>query len=325
MKIKVGIIGGTGFVAGELLRLLVNHPQVEIVFIYSQSKAGEAVAGVHGDLFVHDWTFTSTVQSDVDVLFLCLGHGNSTQFLKENSFHEKTVVIDLSNDFRLKKDALFQGKAFTYGLVSKNKQQIERATSIANPGCFATAIQHALLPLAAAGKLANDVHIHAITGSTGAGASSSDTTHFSYRNNNVSIYKAFAHQHLGEIKETLADLQTDFVPSLHFLPLRGNFTRGIFASVYMETELELKELKDLFEGFYKDSAFVKISSDPIHLKQVVNTNFNLLQVEKLDGKVLITSVIDNLLMGAAGQAIQNMNLIFKFPESEGLNLKANFF
>lgn len=325
MKIKAGIVGGTGYVAGELLRLLVNHPFVEVDFIFSKSQAGEKVSNVHGDLFASNWTFTGVIHPKVEVLFLCLGHGNSTKFLQEHAFEEHTVIIDLSNDFRLKRDAFFQGKSFAYGLVAMNKIQIQESSAIANPGCFATAIQHALLPLAAASELKKEVHVHAITGSTGAGTSLSETGHFSYRNNNVSLYKAFTHQHLAEIKETLSELQGDLVPKIHFLPMRGDFTRGIFASVYMETDLNGHELEVLFEAFYRDSAFVKVSSQPIHLKQVVNTNFNLLQVEKIEGKVLITSVIDNLLMGAAGQAVHNMNLIFNFPETEGLNLKANFF
>ncbi|MCT4559855.1 MAG: N-acetyl-gamma-glutamyl-phosphate reductase [Crocinitomicaceae bacterium] len=325
MKIKVGIVGGTGYVAGELLRVLTHHPFVEFDFIYSQSQAGKNVGSVHGDLFGLDLTFSSQINPEVDVLFLCLGHGHSTQFLTANSLSEKTVIIDLSNDFRLEKDSLFQGKKFTYGLVAKNKNEIANSKAIANPGCFATAIQHALLPLATVGELKKDVHVHAITGSTGAGASLSETAHFSYRNNNDSLYKAFNHQHMGEIQETLVSLQENFSQNLHFLPIRGAFTRGIFAFIYMETDLDESELIQLYKSYFAHSAFVKISSQPIHLKQVVNTNFNLLQIEKINGKVLITSVLDNLLMGAAGQAVQNMNLLFSFPETEGLNLKANFF
>ena len=324
--IKAGIIGGTGYVAGELIRLLVNHPNVEIDFIYSHSQPGQAVASVHEDLFAYDeLNFTDQINLDVEVLFLCLGHGNSKKFLENNSFSANTKVIDLSNDFRLKADAQFLDNQYVYGLPELNKSKIEKAGYIANPGCFATAIQLALLPLANAGLLQNEVHVNAITGSTGAGQSPSATTHFSWRNNNLSIYKAFSHQHLEEIGESLTSLQPDFVEALNFLPLRGDFTRGIFSSAYTNTDISEAELTALYQDFYKDVPFTRISENSINLKQVVNTNYCLLQVQKIDGKVLITSVIDNLLKGASGQAIQNMNLMFGLDETTGLNLKANYF
>lgn len=324
--IKTGIVGGTGYVAGELLRCLIHHPQVEIEFIYSHSKPGAKVADFHQDLFAHpELTFTDTVNPDADVVFLCLGHGNSKKFIENHSFSSKTRFIDLSNDFRLQADAEFLENEFVYGLVELNKEKIKTAQHIANPGCFATAIQLALLPLAKHNLLRQDVHVHAITGSTGAGMGLSDTSHFSWRNNNVSIYKAFSHQHLGEITESVTSLQSNFSQHINFLPVRGDFTRGIFASAYTSCDLSENELIALYVDFYKDAVFTKISKDTINLKQVVNTNYGLLQVQKLNGKVLVTSVIDNLLKGAAGQAIQNMNLMLGFEEDEGLNLKASMF
>ncbi|MNU69216.1 N-acetyl-gamma-glutamyl-phosphate reductase [compost metagenome] len=324
--IKAGIIGGTGYTAGELIRILRYHSQVEIAFVYSQSKAGESISSVHEDLFdCQPETFTDLIQADVNVVFLCLGHGNSTAFLKQHAFSEQTVIIDLSNDFRLKNDANFNGKSFTYGLPEVHKTAIRNAKHIANPGCFATSIQLALAPLAKAQLLHSDVHIHGITGSTGAGASLSDTAHFSWRNNNLSVYKAMTHQHLGEIAEQVNALQVSFNQTLNFVPLRGNFTRGILVTLYTETALSESELVELFTHYYQHEPFVKISTQPIHLKQVVNTNYALLQVQKMDGKVLVTSVIDNLLKGASGQAVQNMNLMFGFEETTGLQLKANFF
>lgn len=324
--ITVGISGSSGYVAGELLRCLVNHPEVKIDFLYSHSNDGKSVSEIHTDLLAHsNLKFTKDVNPNVDVLFLCLGHGNSKQFLIDHTFSSNTKIIDLSNDFRLKNDAHFNSNEFVYGLVEANKKAIQSAQFIANPGCFATAIQLALLPLANAGWLVNDIHVHAITGSTGAGQSLSATSHFSWRNNNISIYKPFSHQHLGEIGETLATLQSDFHHSINFLPMRGDFTRGIFASAYMETDKSESELKQLFQQYYADSAYTFVSETPIDLKQVVNTNNCFLHIQKLDGKVLITSVIDNLLKGAAGQAIQNMNLMFNLPETTGLAFKSSQF
>lgn len=324
--IRTGIVGSTGYVAGELIRCLVNHPEVEIDFLYSHSSAGQAAIATHDDLVPFpELKFTTTINPDVDVLFLCSGHGHSRKFLSSHSFSDRTRIIDLGNDFRLEKDADFKGMQFIYGLVEANKPRIRKAQYIANPGCFATAIQLAILPLAKAGILRNDVHIHALTGSTGAGKGLSETTHFSWRNNNVSIYKAFRHQHLGEINETIRQMQPEFHPSLHFLPLRGDFTRGIFASVYLESELPREDLETLFTEYYADEPFSWIYKDTVHLKQVVNTNNCFLQVQKIDQRVLVTSVIDNLLKGAAGQAIQNMNLMCELDETTGLHFKPSYF
>jgi N-acetyl-gamma-glutamyl-phosphate reductase len=324
--IKVGIVGGAGYTAGELIRLIINHPSVALDFVYSTSNAGNYIFDVHQDLLgALDLKFTSELNKNVDVLFLCLGHGNSKKFLEGNPFSNNTRIIDLSNDFRLKADAVFQGKEFVYGLPELDKKEIEKAPNIANPGCFATAIQLALLPLANANLITSDVHINATTGSTGAGVSPSETTHFSWRDNNFSVYKAFTHQHLGEISESLTSLQKQFDKELFFIPNRGNFSRGIFASVYLDFEGSLDSAYELFEDFYKDAAYTHVSKKPIHLKQVVNTNNCFLHLQLHKGKLLITSVIDNLLKGASGQAIQNMNLMLGLAETEGLKLKANSF
>lgn len=324
--ITVGIIGGSGYVAGELIRLLVNHPEAKIDFIYSHSEPGESVASVHDDMLTQpDLHFTDTINPEVDVLFLCLGHGHSKKFLAEHSFSEATQIIDLGNDFRLAANATMDGKSFVYGLVEANKKQIINAQYVANPGCFATAIQLAVLPLAQAGLLTDELHIHAITGSTGAGKVPSDTTNFSWRNNNVSIYKAFQHQHLGEITETVQRLQDGFTKDINFIPVRGDFSRGIFASMYTKSNLSATELLSLYQDFYKEAPFVVVTDKTVHLKQVVNTNNCFLQVEKLGDKVLITSVIDNLLKGASGQAVQNMNLLFGLDESTGLHLKPSYY
>ncbi|MDG1396173.1 MAG: N-acetyl-gamma-glutamyl-phosphate reductase [Flavobacteriales bacterium] len=320
--IEVGIIGSAGYVAGELIRCLVHHPKANINFMYSTSQSGKKVLEVHSDLFDYpELVFTDKINPNADVVFLCLGHGNSKTFLDEHSFSSTTRIIDLSNDFRLKADA----KEFVYGLVELNKSKIKTAQKIANPGCFATAIQLALLPLAKAGLLQNDVHINAITGSTGAGKSLSATSHCSWRNNNVSIYKAFSHQHLGEIQESIVSLQSDFNSDINFLPVRGDFTRGILAAQYTKCDLSEEELIELYSHFYQDSKFTFISKSTVNLKQVVNTNNCLIQVQKIDGKVMSTSVIDNLLKGAAGQAIQNMNLLFGIEETTGIKFKANYF
>ncbi|WP_299528726.1 N-acetyl-gamma-glutamyl-phosphate reductase [uncultured Lutibacter sp.] len=324
--IKVGIIGGAGYTAGELIRLLIHHSHVEIDFVYSTSNAGNYIYNVHQDLLgALDLKFTDTVNGNVDVLFLCLGHGNSKKFLKQYQFSGGTKIIDLSNDFRLNIDAIFQGNEYVYGLPELQQQKIEKANYIANPGCFATAIQLALLPLAKANLLNNSVHINATTGSTGAGVSPSETTHFSWRDNNFSVYKAFTHQHLDEISESLGLLQPDFSEELFFIPNRGNFSRGIFASIYLNFDESIEKAYELFEDFYADAVFTKVSKNPIHLKQVVNTNNCFIHLEKYKNTLLITSAIDNLLKGASGQAIQNMNLMFKLNQTEGLQLKANLF
>ncbi|AKA34661.1 N-acetyl-gamma-glutamyl-phosphate reductase [Flagellimonas lutaonensis] len=323
--IKVGIIGGSGYTGGELIRLLLNHPKVEIDFVYSTTKAGKPISSAHGDLLGQtDLQFSGEVNPGVDVVFLCLGHGNSAQFLKDNDFSEITKIIDLSNDFRLQKDAGFGGRKFVYGLPELNKEKITNANAIANPGCFATAIELALLPLAKAGLLQNEVHINAITGSTGAGIKPSETGHFSWRNNNVSWYKPFTHQHLGEIGESLASFKNE-VGQLYFLPNRGNFARGIFATAYTKFGGSQAEAFELYNDFYADALFTHISEMPIHLKQVVNTNNCHIHIHKHDNVLLITSATDNLLKGASGQAVQNMNLMFGFEEREGLKLKGSIY
>ena len=324
--IQVGIIGGAGYTAGELIRLLLHHPKAAINFVYSTSNAGNKISKIHQDLVGSiDLNFTDIINPKVDVLFLCLGHGNSKVFLENNSFSKATKIIDLGNDFRLNVDSVFQGKQFVYGLPELQKEAIINANYIANPGCFATAIQLALLPLANANLLSEDVHVNAVTGATGAGTSLSETTHFTWRDNNFSHYKPFTHQHLGEINQSVKTLQQDYDAEIVFLPNRGNFSRGIFATAYTNFEGSLEEAKALFTAFYKNAKFTFISDEEIHLKQVVNTNKCLIHLHKYNGKLLITSVIDNLLKGASGQAIQNMNLMFGFEETEGLNLKATIF
>ncbi|MFT5824488.1 MAG: N-acetyl-gamma-glutamyl-phosphate reductase [Crocinitomix sp.] len=324
--ITVGIIGSGGYVGGELIRCLVNHPEVKIDFCFSKSQAGKKIGETHEDLSIYeDLSFSEEINPDVDLIFLCLGHGNSRVFLVETKFSSKTKIIDLSNDFRLNAEAVFKNESFAYGLNALNKSLIKKANYVANPGCFATAIQLGLLPLAANGLLTEEIHINAITGSTGAGQGLSPTSHFSWRNNNVSIYKAFKHQHLDEIKESLTQLQPSFDKTLNFLPVRGNFSRGIFATIYTKSNLTEVELIKLFRTFYKDAPFTFISEKSVHLKQVINTNNCFIQVQKIDDKVLITSVLDNLLLGAAGQAIQNMNLMFGLNETTGLTFKANYF
>ncbi|WP_067038163.1 N-acetyl-gamma-glutamyl-phosphate reductase [Allomuricauda sp. CP2A] len=324
-NIKVGIIGGSGYTGGELIRILLNHPETEIDFVYSTTRTGKPITSAHQDLLgLTELAFSGEINPSVDVVFLCLGHGNSTSFLKENTFSKNTKVIDLSNDFRLKADAHFDGKHFVYGLPELYKEQIQSADAIANPGCFATTIQLALLPLAKAGLLKSDVHINAVTGSTGAGVGLSSTSHFSWRNNNISWYKPFTHQHLGEIGESL-DSYGNPVGKLLFLPTRGNFTRGILATAYTSFEGSLEEAKKMYKDFYKDAAFTHVSDEEIHLKQVVNTNQCHIHLHKHEDLILVTSATDNLLKGASGQAVQNMNLMFGFPETEGLLLKAGVF
>ncbi len=324
--IKVGIIGGSGYTAGELLRLLVHHPKVELDFVYSTTNAGVAIHKQHPDMIGEiDLEFTDTVNLNVDVLFLCLGHGRSQAFLKTHNFSETTKVIDLGNDFRLKKDEKYLNRDFIYGLPELQKEKIKSAENIANPGCFATAIQLALLPLASEGKIKDAVHINATTGSTGAGVIPGNTTHFSWRDNNFSSYKVFTHQHLGEIEQSLGQLQNDFDVPLFFIPNRGNFSKGIYATIYTKYDGSEEEAKNLYKSFYKDAEFTTISDQEISLKQVVNTNKCILHISKKNGMLLITSVIDNLIKGASGQAIHNMNLMFGFKENTGLKLKASAF
>ncbi len=316
--IKVGIVGGAGYTAGELLRILLHHPEVEITYVQSTSNAGNPISSVHTDLLGDtDLYFTSDLETDkVDVIFLCMGHGKSKEFLSENTIPDHIKIIDLSHDFRLKAD----GNDFVYGLPELNIDSIKSANKIANPGCFATAIQVALLPLAAAGKL-KEVHINAITGSTGAGQKPTSTSHFSWRNNNISVYKAFSHQHLGEIKQSLKQLQNNFDKPVNFIPVRGNFARGIMATSYVDCNLSQEEAIKLYKDFYLNHPFVIISNSNPSLKQVVNTNKAILFIEKHDNKLLIISMIDNLIKGASGQAVHNMNLMFGLHEKTGLRLK----
>ena len=319
-KIKVGVIGGAGYTAGELLRILINHPAVTIVFVNSSSNAGNPVTDVHSGLIGEtDLVFTSELPfSSVDALFLCSAHGDSKKFMDENNVPSSLKIIDLSTDYREKRS----DHDFVYGLPELNRDQIRKATHIANPGCFATAIQLALLPLASAGLLTHEVHVNAITGSTGAGVKPSATSHFSWRNNNISIYKAFGHQHLQEIGQSLRQLQPGFDKAVNFIPVRGNFARGIYATTYTQCSLSLDEAKKLYTDFYKDAAFTFVVDKNPDMKQVVNTNKGLVYLEKHDDKLLIVSMIDNLLKGASGQAVQNMNLLFGLDEKTGLGLKA---
>ena len=324
--IKAGIIGGSGYTGGELIRILLHHSQVEIDFVYSTTRAGKAISSAHPDLLgTIDLNFTGEINPNVDVVFLCLGHGNSAKFLNENQFSETTKIIDLSNDFRLLADKNFNGKEFVYGLPELNKNTIKSAKNLANPGCFATALQLAILPLAANGLLNNDVHINAVTGATGAGTSLSATTHFTYRDNNFSHYKAFTHQHLGEIHQSVNQLQSNFDSEINFMPNRGNFSRGIFATTYTKFDGSIEDAKKIFKEYYKDAKFTFVSDSDVHLKQVVNTNKCVIHLLKYNNKLLITSAIDNLLKGASGQAIHNLNLMYGFEETLGLNLKANYF
>ena len=317
--IKVGVIGAGGYTGGELLRLLAFHPKVVIAFAQSNSQAGKAVATVHDDLFqLKDLYFLSNPPLLADVIFLCMGHGKSSIFMKENVIPNGVKCIDLGNDFRL-------DSSFIYGLPELNHENIRTAERIANPGCFASAIQLALLPFAENHLLNNSIHIHAITGSTGAGQALSDTTHFSWRSSNISVYKAFDHQHIPEIVRSLRQLQPDFNQDLHFIPMRGDFTRGILASIYFESDVSQADLDDLFSSYYKNQPFTKVTDLNPHLKMVVNTNNCVVQVKKQGKCVHIISVLDNLLKGASGQAVQNMNLMFGYPENEGLNLKSTAF
>jgi len=325
-KIKAGIIGGAGYTGGEMLRILINHPNVEIAFVNSTSNAGNYVYDVHTDLFGDtDLKFTGELRTDIDVLFLCVGHGDAKKFLEANQIPGNVKIIDLSQDFRLNHNSKLHGKEFVYGLPELNRDAIKSAQNIANPGCFATCIQLGLLPLAAHGLLKNEVHISATTGSTGAGQSLAATSHFTWRNDNLSVYKVFSHQHLGEITESLTKLQSGFDQTINFVPYRGDFTRGILASMYVETDLSDEAALTLYQDFYAAHPFTHVTNKGIDLKQIVNTNKALLQVKKYDNKLFIVSIIDNLLKGASGQAVQNMNLLFGFEETAGLKLKAAAF
>lgn len=318
--IKVGIIGAAGYTAGELARILVNHPDAEIVWAQSTSNAGNKLCSVHEGLIGDtDLVFCDSAGlSAVDVVFLCSGHGKSEAFWKENPAPEGLKIIDLAQDFRDEHDG------YVYGLPEWQKDKIVSASKIANPGCFATGIQLALLPLASAGKLTSEVNVTAITGSTGAGVKPGATTHFSWRNNNISTYKVFEHQHLIEIRRDLGLIQGN-VPEINFVPVRGDFARGIFVSAHTECDLSIEEATAMYKEFYKDAAFTFVSDSPVDLKQVVNTNKCVLFLEKHGSKLVISSVIDNLLKGASGQAVQNMNIMFGLDEKAGLRLKASAF
>jgi N-acetyl-gamma-glutamyl-phosphate reductase len=323
--IKAGIIGGAGYTGGELIRILLNHPAVEIVFIQSKSNAGHPVAAVHADLLGDTLlTFSAAHHFDIDILFFCAGHGEAKKFVIENDIPANVKLIDIGNDFRLGQDAVANGRKFIYGLPELNRDAIKNADNIANPGCFATAIQLGLLPLAKAGVL-DEVYATGITGSTGAGQSLSGTAHFSWRVNNIQAYKTLSHQHLGEIGESLRQLQPAKQAGLHFVPWRGDFARGIFTSSQLRCTMELSVLEDLYEIYYADHPFVFLSKESIHLKQVVNTNKCMIQLEKLNDRLVVHTCIDNLLKGASGQAVQNMNLLFGLAETAGLRLKANYF
>ncbi|MEO6845010.1 MAG: N-acetyl-gamma-glutamyl-phosphate reductase [Ginsengibacter sp.] len=325
-KIKIGIVGGAGYTGGELLRLLVNHPSAEIVYIHSKSNAGKALHSVHQDLVgATDLVFSHKLDDNVDVLFLCVGHGDSLKFMEENDIPKHIKIISLSQDFRLKENSVIKGREFIYGLPEINREAIRSSDNISNPGCFASSIEFGLLPLAKNKLLKDDVYSTGITGSTGAGQTKSDTSHFSWRENNVQAYKSLKHQHLNEINETLSTLSGKVAPPIHFIPWRGDFTRGIFITSQLKCSETLPELYKIYDEFYKGHPFIKISREPIFLKQVVNTNNCFINLEQVGDIVVIHSAIDNLLKGASGQAVQNMNLMFGVEETAGLKLKANYF
>jgi N-acetyl-gamma-glutamyl-phosphate reductase len=316
-KIRVAIEGGAGYTAGELIRLLINHPFAEVKYIHSESNAGKLVTNIHSDLLGEtELVFTDIDFNDCDVLFLCKGHGQSVIFLQHQLLPPALKIIDLSQDFRQ------EDNGFIYGLPELQMDKIIRTPRLANPGCFATSIELALLPLAATGLLKDDIHITAITGSTGAGQAPSDTTHFSWRNNNISVYKPFRHQHLKEIVMTIRKLQPGFDKQLNLIPVRGNFSRGIFVSMYTKCTDDFTNVKDLYKEYFQTHPFVTISDSMPDLKQVVNTNKCILYLEMFEDKIYIISIIDNLIKGASGQAVQNMNLMFGFPQDAGLRLKS---
>ena len=331
-KINVGIAGGAGYTGGELIRILIHHPQVSIAFIHSSSNAGKPVSAVHTDLVGDtELVFSNSFSDAIDVLFLCVGHGEAKKLLAEQSISPSVSIIDLSQDFRLTPNATIGDRTFVYGLPELNREKITTAKNIANPGCFATAIQLALLPLAKAGLL-QDIYTTGITGSTGAGQSLSATSHFSWRANNIQSYKTLDHQHVFEIIQSINHLQSDAPLStsgegsgLHFVPWRGDFTRGIYTSSVMDCSLPLEAVQEIYASYYAAHPFVVVSDAAIHLKQVVNTNKCVLQIEKKGGKLVVHTAIDNLIKGASGQAVQNMNLLFGLDETTGLLFKANFF
>ena len=324
-KVKVGIVGGAGYTGGELLRLLLHHPNAVVTFVHSTSHAGELVSKVHTDLVGDtDIKFATQIDQAIDVLFLCVGHGDAKKFLAANAIEAKVKIIDLSQDFRMANTANFGGRTFVYGLPELQRSAIQNANNIANPGCFATAIQLGLLPLAEKGLLI-DVYTTGITGSTGAGQSLTTTSHFSWRENNIQAYKTLEHQHIYEIGQSLEQLQGNGKADVHFVPWRGDFTRGIFVTSVISSDLSIEALYEMYETYYSGHAFTHVTNINVDLKQVVNTNKCLIHIEKQGNKIAIHSVIDNLLKGAVGQAVQNMNLIFDLEETTGLQLKANYF
>lgn len=321
--IRVGILGGAGYTAGELIRILINHPEAEIVFVNSESNAGNLLTDVHEGLYGEtDMRFTDSMPFDsVDVVYFCFGHGKSEQFLKEHTIPANVKIIDLAQDFRI----AAPGNDYVYGLPEINREEIKGAQHLANPGCFATCIQLALLPAAKLHILDNDVVVNAVTGSTGAGQKPTATTHFSWRNNNFSVYKVFKHQHIAEIRQSLTQVQGALDASIDFIPMRGDFARGIFATSVIKTDMPEDKIVEAYKEFYKDAAFTHYIDKPIDMKQVVNTNKALIHCDVVDGKLLVTSTIDNLLKGAVGQAVQNMNLMFGLDETMGLRLKPSAF
>jgi N-acetyl-gamma-glutamyl-phosphate reductase len=324
-KINIGIVGGAGYTGGELLRVLLHHPHATISFVHSNSSAGALVSSVHTDLYGEtDLVFSANPIPPIDVLFLCVGHGEATQFLSKYTIHASVKIIDLSQDFRLSAHHQIGERSFVYGLPELQKEAIQKAHNIANPGCFATAIQLGLLPLASKGLL-KDIYTTGITGSTGAGQGLSNTGHFSWRANNIQPYKTLEHQHLDEIKQSLHQLQGNTNSSVHFVPWRGDFTRGIFVSSILETTLGLDELNKIYADYYAGHPFTHVSLSPIDLKQVVNTNKCLIHIEQKENKIVIHTAIDNLLKGAVGQAVQNMNLMMGLEETAGIQLKASNF
>ena len=315
-KIKISIQGASGYTGGELIRLLLNHPLCEIVSVSSNFNSGKKISDIHNDLVGDsDLIFSKEIDKNVDVIYLCSGHGKSSTFLKSTKIDKEVRIIDLSQDFRV--DNLFEDRVFEYGLPEINKSNILNSNNIANPGCFATAIQLGVLPLISVNINSKEIHTHAITGSTGAGLKLAQTSHFSWRNNNVSWYKPFTHQHLNEVYKTIEKKY-----NINFIPIRGNFSRGIFCTSYIKTDLDIDSIYKIYFDYYKDHPFTVVSNEEIHLKQVINTNKCLIHLKKVEGKLLITSIIDNLIKGASGQAIQNMNIMFDIEDLIGINLKS---
>lgn len=321
-KIKAGIVGAAGYTGGETLRLLLLHPNAEVIFLQSKSQAGKPAYLVHKDCFgLTELKFTAEWNDEVDVIFFCAGHGEAKKFLQNNKVPSRIKIIDLSQDFRHNDNSTLGDREFVYGLPELNKKEIQKAHNIANPGCFATCLQLALLPLAANNQINSEVHVSAITGSTGAGQSLSETSHFSWRQNNISPYKVFEHQHLKEITESLVQLHPDSTPYVKFVPYRGAFARGILATVYLKSDLSQRKAVDMFQSYYENAPFTHVVPFELDVKQVVNTNNCFLSVNKIGTELAVVSAIDNLLKGAAGQAVQNMNLVFGLDETTGLKLK----